>query len=229
MRNCPPLRTVVPGAGRRAGLLLCAALLLTGCARTLTIWQDPYINTACHAARPPQDRTGQPLELAIVCVYPKDLEKPANALLKPDSKITCRDWYARRPLGPNPEAGRFELNKNQIFLLTDDSKAYGTVVGSKLLRGARQDGEKPIRLSFWFEGGWTGAQYHHPNSVIYVFGKFTDKDGNVLPVPPAKFHPPGAYREDLEIRIGVDPDRPLEAGQYIKVLTERKLHGKEES
>jgi hypothetical protein len=207
--------------------VLCGLLVLTGCGRALTVHQDPYINTACHANRPPDKRTGEPLELDIVCVYPHDLDKPENDLLKPTSKITSKDWFERRPQTPNPEAGRFTLPKKQIFLFTGDSKAFGQKIG-EYLRGAKQDGEKPVKKSgIMFDGGWGGAQFHDERSVIYIFGRFTDKDGNVLPVPPAKFHPPGAYTEQLEIKIGVDPNRPLEAAQYIEVLSPRKLHKSE--
>jgi hypothetical protein len=214
--------------GRYVLVLVCGVLGLAGCGRALTIHQDPYVNTACHANRPPDKRTGEPLELTVVCVYPRDLDKPENELLKPTSKISSKDWYEHRPQGPAAEAGRFVLPKNQVFLLTGDSKAYGQKIG-EFLRGAKQDGEKAVqKTGIWFDGGWGGAQYHDERSVIYVFGRFTDKDGNVLPVPPAKFHPPGAYTEKLEIKIGVDPNRPLEAAQYIQVLSQRKLHGKEE-
>ena len=209
-------------------LLMLALGALSGCGRTLTIRQDPYINTAAHANRPPDKRTGEPLELTIVCIYPKDLEKPANELLRPESKITSKDWYDRRPVPAGQETGRFDLPKNQVYVLTNDSKVFGRQIGSSL-RGAIMDGEKPIKKTgIIFDGGWAGGQYHDPHSVIYVFPKFIDRDGAVLPLPPAKFHPPGAYVEDLEIKIGVDPDRPLEAAQYVKVLSERKMHGKEE-
>jgi hypothetical protein len=205
----------------------CGLVGLVGCGRSLTINQDPYINTACHANRPADKRTGEPLELTVVCVYPRDLAKAGNELLKPDSKVTSKDWYERRPVSAPGEAGHFDLPKSQIFLFTDDSKAYGQQIGT-LLRGAKQDGDKAItKTGIKFDGGVGGGQFHDSNSVIYVFGKFTDKNGNVLPVPPAKFHPPGAYTEKLEVKIGVDPDRPLEAAQYIKVTSERKMHGKE--
>ncbi len=208
----------------------CAAGLLgtlLGCGRTLTIHQAAYINTASQANRPVEKRTGEPLELTIVCVYPSDLDKPGNELLRPESKITAKDWYERRPVATGTEGGRFDLPKDQIFLLTNDTKALGRQIGNAL-RGATLDGDKPIKKTgIQFAGGWAGGQYHDERSVIYIFPQFIGRDGGVLPAPPAKFHPPGAYTEDLEIEIGVDPDRPLEAAQYVKVLSQRKLHGKE--
>ena len=50
--------------------------------------------------------------------------------------------------------------------------------------------------------------------------------GEVLPVPPAKFDPPGAYTHELSVKIGVNESRG-NYGQYIENTTERKLHGRE--
>jgi len=206
--------------GLVGGLLVLATL--AGCGRTLTIRQDHYINTGGQANRPADKRTGEPLEVDVVCVYPKDLDKAVNEPLRPESRITCKDWYERRPVATGEEKGRFDLRRDQIFLLTNDDKAYGKHFGNAL-RGAALDGEAPIRKT----GINFGAGLHDSRSVIYVFPKFIGKDGGVLPVPPAKFHPPGAYVADLEIKIGVDPDRSLEEAQYVKVLSERKMHGSE--
>ncbi len=211
--------------GRSAPLALLSATLalasLSGCARTLTITQDKYINTGPHARRPPEQRTGEPLEVDIVCVFPKNLDNPANDLLRPDSKITCRDWYEHRPTGTGAEKSRFELPRNQIYLVTNDDSAYGRRLGTAL-RGAGYDGEQPIRKT-GFE--FPGTLLHNSRSVIYVFPKFTGVDGNVLPVPPAKFHPPGAYAANLEIKIGVDQNRSPEEGQYVRVLSPGKPGG----
>lgn len=213
----------------RPAFLLAGGVLLTftlsGCARSLTIRQDKYINIAPHASRPPDARTGDPLELSIVVVYPQDLKKAENELLKPDSKITAKDWYARCPLAGNEAgSGRFVIPKDQVFLLTNDSKCYGRPIGTAL-RGAANDGDKPITKS-GIALNW--GQVHDSQAVIYVFPKFIGKDGAVLPVAPAKFNPPGAYEAKLEVQIGVQGDvKSLDDAQYIKRLTPRKLHGSE--
>ncbi|MCK4340928.1 MAG: hypothetical protein KAY37_04315 [Phycisphaerae bacterium] len=230
MRNAATSRSA-GSRGPRAGLgLFCGVVTLAtlvGCGRTMTIHQAPYINTASQANRPVDKRTGEPLELAIVCVYPGDLDKTGNELLRPDSKVTAKEWFERRPTTAGAGGGHFDLPKNQVYVLTNDDRVFGRHIG-KALRGAVMDGEKPIKKTgIKFESGWTGG-LHDDKSVIYVFGKFIGRDGDVLPVSPAKFHPPGAYRADLEIQIDVDPDRPLQAAQYIKVLSKRKMHGKSE-
>jgi hypothetical protein len=220
-----PVRSRCLAVARRAALAGVALVTLfssTGCGRTLMIRQDKYINTAPQANRPAAQQTGEPLELAIVCVYPADLDKDCNKLLAPDSKITAKDWYERRPQIGSSDASRFDLPSKQVFVMTDDKNVYGTRIGSKL-RGADHDGDVVKKTGIHFDGGVGGGRFFDSKSVIYVFPKFIGKDGGVLPVPPAKFHPPGAYTEQLEIKIGVEPNTPLESAQYIKVLSERKL------
>ena len=161
----------------------------SGCARVLTITQEDYINTAMHIGRPKEQRTGQPLELSIVCVHAADLQKEANDLLSPESEITSKIWYENRP-----EHGD-----------KMDDEAYAVVV------------------RFNFAGG-----LHSDTSVIYVFPKFIGPKGEVLPVRPAVFHPPGAYTNELSCKIGVDESRE-DYGQYIENTTPRKMHGSEEN
>lgn len=214
--------------GGRVGLTAGALLLVTlvGCGRTLTILQAEYINTASQENRLEDRRTGEPLELAIVCVYPDDLEKAANNQLRPDQKVTSEDWFKRRPTSDGSKDARFDLPADQIYVLTNDSSVYGRHIG-KALRGSKLDQTDTIhKTGIQFKGGWVGGQYHDADSVIYVFAKFIGSNGEVLPVLPAKFNPPGAYTEDLEVRIGVDPDtgRRLADRQFIKVQSERKLH-----
>ncbi len=219
------MRTAGRGTYQRGGWIVVglACSVLAGCGRSLTIQQDTYINTGGQAARPADKRTGEPLELDVVCVYPKDLDQATNELLRPESRITCRDWYDRRPVATGEEKGRFDLPRDQIYVLTNDERVFGRHIGQSL-RGALLDGTAPVKkgpLQF----RWNDL--HSEHAVIYVFPKFVGKDGNVLPVLPAKFHPPGAYTSDLEIKIGVDADRPLEEAQYVKVLSARKMHGTE--
>jgi hypothetical protein len=205
------------------GLVILAS---AGCSRQLTITQDNYINNAMQIDRSPQDRTGEPLELDIVCVYPSDLSDPRNARLTPTAGLTSEEWFRRRPIpGDQVNLGapsdRFWLPEEQIFLLTNDRQYYGQRIGAAL-RGAKLDGtavtKGGIEFNTWF--------LHSENSVIYVFGRFTDKQGKVLPVPPAEFHPPGAYNSHLAIRVGVR-ESGANYGQYIEIdtaLCPRKMH-----
>ncbi len=217
-----------PRAFRRAwpGWALGLVVLgTTGCARSLTIRQDKYINTATHANRPPEQRTGEPLELAVVVVYPQDLKHPENELLKPDSKITAKDWDSRRPtLDQAGGSGKFVIPKEQVFLITNADRYYGRKIGNAL-RGAANDGEKPV-IKSGIALNWDHV--HDSNTVIYVFPRFIGRDGGVLPIPPAAFNPPGAYTSALEVQVGVDASaRSLDDAQFIKVLSPRKLHGSE--
>lgn len=190
-----------------------------GCARVLTVTQADYINTAMHKNRKPADRTGQPLELNIVCVYPKDLEddKPQNAPLAPDSNITSDIWYKFRPEPGRSSGGEvFDLPSNQIYLLSDDAAVYGKVVGPRL-GGASEDGKRVVRIGdIVFKG------LFDKRSIIYVFPKFIGADLKVLRSSPVRFHPPGHYRHDLFIEVGVrDPNGRAE--QFIANKTERKM------
>jgi hypothetical protein len=194
-----------------------------GCARVLTITQSDHVNTAIHINRPAPDRTGEPLEIDIVSVRAKDLKHEANGRLAPGSGITSEEWFRNRPI-PGDKADmqnrgtRFWLPKSQILLMTYDKEYYGQRIGDPL-RGAAIDKAKDIRKTFDFPG-----DLHDEKSVIYVFGKFIDSKGGVLPVPAAEFHPPGAYTRDLFVRIGVDENR-AHYGQYVDNVTQRKLHG----
>lgn len=225
MQNAEAFKT---GGGwrRHVPVGLCGALALaglTGCARSVAIYQDKYINTASQLDRPVDKRTGEPLEVAIVCVLPKDLNKPGNELLRPDSKVTCKDWYERRPQGGTASAKAFDLPNRQIYLLTNDKNAFGQPK-RYALRGTGLGEPNPLVI-----GGidFPFGQLHDGKSVIYVFCKFTGPDGGVLPVMPAKFNPPGAYTEKLAVKIGVDANEPGGVqGQYTKVdaSAPRKMH-----
>ena len=210
-------------------LLVCGMVLtaLSGCARVLTTTQDDYINTAMHAERQRGSRTGEPLELTIVSVYPGDLKLDANDRLDPSRAITSDVWYQDRPqpgdkVDMEEPHGRFRIPKNQVFVRTEDKHFYGKRVGGRL-RGALIDKQKTVKTTFNFAG-----PLHNKKSVIYVFPKFIDKRGEALLVPPAKFHPPGAYTHELAVKIGVDETRGNH-GQYIDNITERKLHGREKT
>ena len=198
-------------------------IVLAGCGswRTLTIVQGDRINNAMHSGRPADQRSGDPLEVAIVCVNPQDLEHHENAGLKPRSGMTCKAWYDNRPVRGGGDPGRFKLPPEQIFLLTDAKQYYGTKKGPAP-RGAINDGRKEISVA--------GIRFrstilHKRDSVIYVFPKFVGPKGEVLPVPAVEFSPPSAYPRRLEVEIGVDESRPHYHGQYIDNTTERAFWG----
>jgi hypothetical protein len=186
-----------------------------GCAaRTLTITQDDRINNAMHLHRPPAQRTGEPLEVSIVCVYPKDLERAGNEGLRHGSGITSKDWYDNRPLRAGVDGAHFSLPSDQIHLLTNEAQAYGKKRGPAL-QGAIVDGTSEKKVA-GIKFSWT--QLHRRDSVIFVFPKFIGPDGEVLPVKPAVFNPPGAYGRNLRVKIGVEESRGRH-GQYIERLT----------
>ena len=228
-------RVSVRGWGVGTVVVGLAVFVLPGCGpRQITFVQDEYINTAVHCDREVKDRTGEPLELAIVCVYPADLKNEANHGLRREARMTSQEWYKNRPIpGDKPDAEeshpRFRLPRERVYLLTNESESnvYGTRIGPAL-NGAKIDGAtKIIKANIEFDS-WV---LHDRQSVIYVFGRFKDEVGSVLPVPPAMFDPPGAYTRDIQLKMGVKKSSPADdecskgstKGQYIENITERKL------
>jgi hypothetical protein len=184
---------------------------LSGCGKELVITQDQYINTARHKDLPPEDRTGEPLEVNVVYVYPQDLKHEANGRLSPDKSITSQEWFADRPKPgdtkdtPSRES-RFWIPKEQILLLNNPpaDSSYGIHVGNRPRGAAYDKSEEVLRRKLDFKGSMGSDR-----SVIYVFAKFIDAQGRIMPKPPAKFNPPGDYDKELRVRIrGED----LEAG-----------------
>lgn len=206
------------GIGLRPLLVLVVSVLVSaswGCAsRTLVITQENRVNTAVHLHRPVADRTGDPLEVTVVCVYPEDLELEANKGLRPGSGITSADWYAHRPQAGGAEAGRFVLNSDQIYLLTNEDRVYGASRG-RALNGAEVDRTTERSISGI---RFRGTKLRSRDSAIYVFPKFIGPDGKVLPVKPVMFHPPGAYGSRLTVKIGVDYAR-VPHGQYVERIS----------
>ncbi len=215
-----------------AGAALMAVSAGSGCAaRQITFEQDQHINTAVHCGREPQDRTGEPLELAIVCVYPKDLDIEANHGLRREAGITSQEWFEKRPQpGDSPDQTeghpRFRLPASRVYLLTNaesESQYYGTRIGPAL-NGAKIDGKsKVVKANIEFDS-WS---LHDKRAVIYIFALFKDRNGNVLRTPPAMFDPPGAYERDIALQLGVNKDEECRGptlGQYIRNITVRKAH-----
>jgi hypothetical protein len=218
----------------RAGVWGVLAALSTfgsvGCvSRTLIIGQDDHVNTDMHKHRPCDRRTGEPVEITIVCVYGKDLDADGspNDELGPKSNVTARDWYERRPQPGDrvdDETGhnRFRLDKDQIYLLTNapPEKIYGKIIGAAL-RGGLIDGPKVSRKGVKFDS----MALHDGNASIFVFPKFIDRDGSVLSVSPARFNPPGDYDDELYIKIGVNDACSENPQQYISNITREGLGG----
>lgn len=210
-----------------AGLTL-AALMAGGCGgdRKITFVQDDYINTGVHCDRArAEERTGEPLDVSIVCVTPADMKKQVDGVnvnhnLRAASGLTSADWYERCPISGRPEESksRFAISPEQIYVLTNDTnqaRLFGTRVGPAL-NGAKIDGQaKTIETPIVFKGSQSSD-----DSIIYVFAKFKDRNGRVLPAPPVKFQPPSRYKGDLRVRIGVrkgeECSGPL-LGQYIEI------------
>ena len=194
-------------------VVLAAVVLSSGCSSTtLTITQGEYINTAMHMNRPAASRTGEPLELTVVCLYSKDLKHEANGRLAPGSGITSDIWYRDRPmLGDREEmqdrGTRFWVPKSQVFVMTYDKQYYGTSIGAPI-RGYATDKSAEIRRRFDFP-----SSFKKSRAWIYVFPRFIDTEGRVLPVPPAVFKPGNA----IQVEIGVNEDR-AHYGQYITAV-----------
>ncbi len=186
----------------------------TGCAaRTLTITQADYINTAM--GKP----TGDPLRVAIVCVYPKDLKNEVNDRLRPGTGITAKEWFEREP-GSSGSGRPFNISSKQVYLLTNRKDAWG-IIKRGALHGADSEGSAQVKITGIKFNGW---KLHSRNSVIYVFPEFIGPDLEVLPVKPAIFRPPGKYTRKLFCEIGVKKGGP-DHGQYIKQTTAPGLRG----
>ena len=205
----------------RAWCLRAAAMLAglgsfalgAGCSHQLTFLQEDYINTAIHWGRAPSQRTGEPLEINVVSVRAKDLKLDVNDRLKPESQITSAVWFANRPIpGDDQEKAemgrRFYLPKSQILVMTYASEYYGTRIGDPLC-GAVADHKKEIKTTVPASGLFGSL-----NSVTYVFAKFVDEKGKVLPVAPARIRSLGGIH-DLIVEIGVDESRG-NFGQYVE-------------
>lgn len=206
------------------------AVMLAGCvligvacgcaARSLKITiPDEYINTKMHDNRACEDRTGERLELDIVCVLPSDLEIPINRPLRPDGNITSKVWFEMRPvMGKTQGVDCFDLPPKQIYRLTDKKSAYGTIKWSRLTGSKHGNQVVKIKGIKFPKSG----KLHSHNSVIYIFPKFIDADGQVLETRPVMFNSPGDYRKELSIEIGVE-DPCGESTQYIRNTTEKKF------
>jgi len=203
-----------------------AVLLAGGCSdRHLTIVQDDFINNGMQHGRAEKDRTGEPLQIDIVCVHPEDLKY--NDDLRPERQITSKEWFEHRPQTDYKDKSKdssdklYRLPKGRIFVLcrqNDKDRTYG-VYRKPCLRGAKLDGRTVtvdginFRSSSLFDG----------DSIIYVFGKFTDEKGQVLKTPPAVFRPPGKYTSAIAVKVGVHKDQMNDRdkrGQYIENTTE---------
>ena len=217
------IRNLGPGL-RVAALAALGLLCWPGCAtkKSLTITRDPYINNGMHVDRQMGDRTGEPLEVAVVMVYPNDLKNDANMRLRPDSGMNVAEWFEKRPQpGDDPAATggnpRFRLKQSQIYLFTNDTQYYGTRIGPAINGSATDKGDPKVRELDFKEG------MNDPNAAIYVFARFNSPGTNAtLPAPPVVFRKPGSYPKDLTVHVGVDWNRTATNGQYLEARTASK-------
>ncbi len=207
-RNCASIQTY-----KLLAYSACLTAFASGCSsNALTIVQGEYLNTAVHMNRPVDQRTGDPLEVTFVCLYPEDLEKEANSGLRPGSGITCKGWYDNRP--SHSGGGGFQVPADQVFLLTNDSQPYGTRVGRRL-QGANRDGKSKLVV----KGVNFGSRgFFKKSPVMYVFPKFIGPQGQVLPVSPIIYESP-RWRGGFRFKIGVDSNRE-HYGQFIERITD---------
>jgi len=197
-------------------LAILAGMPALGCGRVLTIKQGAQINTGTQYHRPVDQRTGEPLEVDIVCVFPHNLDNELNSRLAPGAGITSDVWFENRPIpGDKIDAEgntRFRLAQDQIFVLTDNANVFGKRLGPSL-RGSVVDGKDKIKVTFPFNGS-----LHDKNSVIYIFPQFFGPDGKLLRVAPVIFNPPGVFANEMSVEIGVN-DSGANFGQYITNTT----------
>lgn len=173
----------------RVGVLAGVCLsLAAGCEKqSMTFSVDKYINTAMQIQqnKAAEARTGEPLDVDIVCVFPKDLSNDSNSLLRPGSGITCDQWYDRRPKSPQAEGKNFVLPATHIYSLARDNTIYGTWKrGPVQGHGVPNYPEQFTINDLDFPIGWFSS------GVVYVFPRFTNDQGGVLQIPPAVFNPP---------------------------------------
>lgn len=202
MESAGRLRWIVFGA------VICASPLAVGCGRELTIYRDDVINTEF-------DRNGVPMDVDIVMVYPSDFKgdlMEINRDLLADSSITSDMWFKNKPTrdsAKDPEDhAHYRIPSDRIFSFAEKKEeAYGKYLGGQL-QGAKysKKGEKEIIVR-----NIPVADIWNERSILYVFGRFTDAKGAVLPTKPAKFWKIGRYKEELAIRI---------RGKSIDVMTD---------
>lgn len=192
--NCELRMVEARGVGLLLGL---AAVALSGCAsKELVITQAEYVNTG-------MGPSGEPLELHIVYVHPEDLKHAANGRLAPESGITSDVWFRDKPQPGDTKdmsgrGSRLWLPEDQILLLNNPPAdiSYGTHVGNRARGAAYDKSEMVVRRNLAIKGrGKTPT-------VVYVFPKYIDSRGQIMPKRPAKFHPVGDYGDELRVRIG---------------------------
>ncbi len=191
------------GVQRCAGTLVAVLLLVGVCgcpARTMMVEVDQYINAS------PANPKGQPLAVDIVSVFPQDLEgkdsKAANEELKPETPITADVWFAKRPtreaMKQKDNTERFRIKKQQIYSFTKEpaGSLYGVRAGGLLVGGAFKPGQKDQIVK-----GIPIDSIFDSKAVIYVFCKFQDAKGNILPTKPVVFWTVGDFRDQLKVHI----------------------------
>jgi len=175
---------------------------VAGCSsRTLVIHKDRIINTAnpLDSKKAPADRSGETLKVTVVSLAEEDIAKGgANQKLAPATfSMTSREFYEQE--------GSFTVSKKEFEV-----------------KGAKHDGKDTVTERIEFPG-----KLFKGTSVIYVFAKFKGPHGEVLPVKPVVYHPPGAFTSTLRVHIGANDSLDGDTcGQYIENESKRYF-GKE--
>lgn len=197
-------------------VILAALVTGPGCGRQLTIYRDDVINTDF-------DRNGAPIEVDIVSVFPSDfrrtndvdLEEINNDLL-PGKQINSKMWFERKPTREsykNMDPNRYYIPSKRIFSFAANKEGiFGTYKGGRIQGAKFRESNRAAR-----EIVVTGIPVDdiwNEKSVLFVFCKFTNASGEILPTAPAEFRKLGRYKEDLGVHIH---------DKYVEALTGAKL------
>ncbi|MBX3394906.1 MAG: hypothetical protein KF841_06025 [Phycisphaerae bacterium] len=199
--------------------VLCVAACATtwvGCGRELTIYRDDVINTDF-------DRNGAPIEVDIVSVFPSDFRKvndvdleEINTDLLPSKGINSKMWFERKPTRESyskMDPNHYYIPSKRIFSFAANRETtFGNYKGGRI-QGAkfRESGRTAKEIVVT---GIPVDDIWNDRSVIFVFCKFTNANGEILPTAPAEFRKLGRYKEDLAIHIH---DKSVEALSSAKL------------
>lgn len=198
-----------------SAILMCVASLDIGCGRELTIYRDNVINTDF-------DRNGAPIEVDIVTVFPSDfrrvndtdLEEINNDLL-PGKKINSKMWFERKPTREsykNMDPNHYYIPSKRIFSFAANREdTFGTYKGGRIQGAKFRESNKKGDIVVT---GIPVDDIWNERSVLFVFCKFTNANGEVLPTAPAEFRKLGRYKEELAVTIH---------DKYVEVGTSAKL------
>lgn len=186
--------------------LVCVVACTTasvGCGRELTIYRDDVINTDF-------DRNGAPIEVDIVTVFPSDFRKvndvdleEINNDLLPGKGVNAKMWFERKPTREsyrNMDPNHYYIPSKRIFSFAANRETTfgnykgGRIQGAKFRESGRTAKEIVVQ-------GIPVDDIWNDRSVVFVFCKFTNANGEILPTAPAEFRKLGRYKEALAVHI----------------------------